>query len=72
MQDRSSNANSQEVAQGGIDWTPAATVTRTSQNTWDSLTTLGFVEMKRDDRSGQLLVRLTEKGKRVANGHRVI
>jgi hypothetical protein len=50
-----------------IERTPTARVTRASQSTWNSLAALGFVEVKRED---QPLVRLTERGKRAAEGER--
>ena len=54
----------------GKDWTPA-TLPRVSQNIWDSLVTLGFVEEKREGQAAnQRLLRLTEKGRRAADGSR--
>ena len=53
-----------------MDWTPA-TLPRVSQNTWDSLVTLGFVEERLDgEASDQRLLRLTEKRRRAADGSR--
>jgi hypothetical protein len=44
---------------------------RVSQNTWDSLVTLGFVEEKREgEAANQRFLRLTEKGRRAADGGR--
>jgi len=55
-----------------MDWTPAASlVPRVSQTTWDTLVTLGYVEERLDgDASDQRLLRLTEKGRRAADGSR--
>ena len=54
----------------GMDWTPAASlVPRVSQTTWDTLVTLGYVEERRDgEAANQRLLRLTEKGRRAADG----
>ena len=57
-----------KLLDSGLGWTPAAMVTRASQETWNSLATLGFVEVKREEQSGQLLVCLTEKGRHAADG----
>ena len=52
------------------DWTPA-TLHRVSQRTWDTLITLGYVEERREgDAANQRLLRLTEKGRRAADGQR--
>ena len=51
-------------------WTPV-TLHRVSQQTWDTLITLGYVEERREgDAANQRLLRLTEKGSRAADGHR--
>ena len=57
-----------KLRESGIDLTPASTVTRVSQNTWNSLAALGFIRVKRDE--SQPLVRLTERGRRAADGER--
>jgi len=54
----------------GAGWTPA-TLHRISQKTWDTLVTLGYVEERRDgEAADQRLIRLTEKGRRAADGSR--
>jgi hypothetical protein len=54
----------------GKDWTPA-TLPTVSQTTWDTLVTLGYVEERREgETANQRLLRLTEKGRRVADGSR--
>jgi hypothetical protein len=54
----------------GADWTPA-TLHRVSQRTWDTLITLGYVEERPGgDVANQRFLRLTEKGRRAADGHR--
>ena len=46
-------------------------VPRVSQQTWDTLITLGYLEERREgDAANQRLLRLTEKGRRAADGHR--
>ena len=50
----------------GSNWEPA-NLPRISQQTWDTLITLGFVEERRDGPSSQRSLRLTEKGRRAAN-----
>ena len=53
----------------GLDWIPA--LPRVSQNTRDSLVTLGFVEEQREGQAAnQRFLRLTEKGRRAADGGR--
>ena len=51
-----------------LDWIPA--LPRVSQETWDGLVTLGFVEVKREGEANQRFLRLTEKGRRAADGGR--
>ena len=51
-----------------MDWTPA-TLPRVSQETWSTLVTLGYVEERRDGEDRRFL-RLTEKGRRAADGGR--
>jgi hypothetical protein len=53
-----------------LDWS-SATSQRVSPKTWDTLITLGYVEERRDGAANQRLIRLTEKGKRVAEGEGV-
>ena len=53
----------------GSNWEPA-NLPRISQQTWDTLITLGFVEERRDGPSSQRSLRLTEKGRRAANDGR--
>jgi len=54
----------------GMDWTPA-TLPRVSQETWSTLVTLGYVDERRNgEAANQRLLRLTEKGRRVADGSR--
>jgi hypothetical protein len=56
-----------KLRERGKDWTPA-TLPRVSQNTWDSLVTLGYLEERREgDAANQRLIRLTEKGRRVVD-----
>jgi len=50
-----------------MDWT-RATLHRVSQQTWDTLVTLGYVEERREgDAANQRLLRLTEKGRHAAD-----
>jgi DNA-binding PadR family transcriptional regulator len=50
-----------------MDWTPA-TLPKVSQDTWDSLVTLGYLEERREgEAANQRVIRLTEKGKRVVD-----
>lgn len=60
--------NLRKLYESGMDWTSTSRLPRTSQKTWDTLITLGYV----DDRSDaeQRLIRLTEKGKRIAEARR--
>ena len=54
----------------GLDWVPA-TLPRISQETWDRLLALGFVEERRDGKAAnQRFLRLTDKGRRAADGSR--
>jgi len=54
----------------GMDWTPA-TLPKVSQETWNTLVTLGYVEERHEgDAANQRLLRLTEKGRRAADGSR--
>jgi hypothetical protein len=54
----------------GREWIPAHLL-RVSQKTWDSLITLGFIEEKREgETANQRFLRLTEKGRRAADGGR--
>ena len=55
-----------------MDWTSAERlVSRVSQQTCDTLITLGYLEERREgDAANQRLLRLTEKGRRAADGQR--
>ena len=58
-----------KLRQRGLDWEPS-TALRISRNTLDTLVTLVFLEEKRLGAPHDRLLRLTERGRRAADGVR--